>query len=199
MLNKILSTAYAAVLLVVALICVTHTIITRTPADFWSVLKYIPLVSIFLFFSNYSAGLNTGADGKITRCYPTAREALLGALIGSILLIPVSVIMLSLYSVTVDAVDWVHSPNLNAHIVNMLSLGIVLVSGYSLFLFRKKYRSIYGSTEILIGVVIAMHNAQSLFERGNLDPTLFFAFITAGIYLVVRGLDNIHEGNKERL
>ncbi len=199
MLNKILSTAYAAVLLVVALICVTHTIITRTPADFLSALKYIPLVSIFLFFSNYSAVVNTGADGKITRYYPTARAALLGALIGSILLIPVSVIMLSLYSITVDAADWVHSPNLNAHIVNMLSLGIVLVSGYSLFLFRKKYRSIYGSTEILIGVVIAMHNAQSLFERGNLDPTLFFAFITAGIYLVVRGLDNIHEGNKEKL
>lgn len=199
MLNKILSTTYAAVLLVVGLICVTHTIITRTPADFLSALKYIPLVSIFLFFSNYSAVVNTGADGKITRYYPTAREALLGALIGSILLIPVSVIMLSLYSVAVDAVDWVHSPDLNAHIVNMLSLGIVLISGYSLFLFRKKYRSIYGATEILIGVVIAMHNAQSLFEKGNLDPTLFFAFITAGIYLVVRGLDNIHEGNKERL
>lgn len=199
MLNKILSTTYATVLLVVGLICVIHTFITRTPADFLSILKYIPIVTVFLFFSNYSAVVNTGGDGKTTRYYPTAREALLGALIGSILLIPVSVVLLSAYSVAVDAVDWVHSPNLNADIVNMLSLGIVLVSGYSLFLFRKKYRSIYGSTEILIGVVIAMHNAQSLFERGNLDPTLFFAFITAGIYLVVRGLDNIYEGNKEKL
>ena len=130
MLNKILSTTYATVLLVVGLICVIHTFITRTPADFLSILKYIPIVTVFLFFSNYSAVVNTGGGGKTTRYYPTAREALLGALIGSILLIPVSVVLLSAYSVAVDAVDSVHSPNLNADIVNMLSLGIVLVSGY---------------------------------------------------------------------
>lgn len=199
MLNKILSTTYAAVLLVVGLICVIHTFITRTPADFLSILKYIPIVTVFLFSSNYSAVVNTGADGKITRYYPTAREAFLGALIGSILLIPVSVVLLSVYSVAVDAVDWVHSPGLNAHTVDMLSLGIVLILGHSLFLFKKKYRSIYGATEILMGVAIAMHNAQLLFEKGNLETTLFFAFITAGIYLVVRGLDNIHEGNKEKM
>jgi hypothetical protein len=79
-LNKILTTAYAGILLVVVSICIIHTIFTRTPADFLSILKYIAPVAIFLFISNYSAVVNTGADGKITRYYPTAREALLGAL-----------------------------------------------------------------------------------------------------------------------
>ena len=194
-LNKILTTAYAGILLVVVSICIIHTIFTRTPADFLSILKYIAPVAIFLFISNYSAVVNTGADGKITRYYPTAREALLGALMGSIFLIPVAVVILSVYSLAVDTVDWMYSPNLNTYVVNMISSGIVLISGYSLFLFRKKYRSFYGASEVLIGVVIAMNNAQSLFQKGNLDLTLVFAFITAGVYLVVRGLDNIHEGN----
>jgi len=198
MLNKILTTAYAGILLVVCSICVVHTIITRTPADFLSTLKYVAPVAIFLFMSNYSAVVNTGADGKITRYYPTAREALLGALMGSAFLIPVGVVILSVYSLVVDTVDWMHSPNLNAYMVNMISSGVVLISGYSLFLFRKNYRSFYGVTEVLIGVVIAMNNAQSLFQKGNLDLTLIFAFITAGIYLVVRGLDNIHEGSIEK-
>jgi hypothetical protein len=195
MLNKILTTAYAGILLVVGSICVIHTIITRTPADFISILKYIAPVAIFLFASNYSVVVNTGADGKITRYYPTAREALLGALMGSIFLIPIGVVILSVYSLVIDAVDWMHSPNLNSYMVNIISSSVVLVSGYSLFLFRKNYRSFYGATEVLIGVVIAMNNAQSLFQKGNLDLTLVFAFITAGIYLVVRGLDSIHEGN----
>ena len=134
-------------------------------------------------------------DGKITRSYPTAREALLGALMGSIFLIPVGVVILSVYSLVVDTVAWMQAPNLNAYVVSMTSLSVVSFSGYTLFLFRQKYRSFYGATEVFIGVAIAMNNAQSLFQKGNLDLTLVFAFITAGVYLVVRGLDNIYEGN----
>ncbi len=195
MLNKILTKAYVGFLLVAVSICVVHAIITWAPADFLSILKYTVPVGIFLFLENYKAVVNTGVDGKITRSYPTAREALLGALMGSIFLIPVGVVILSVYSLVVDTVAWMQAPNLNAYVVSMTSLSVVSFSGYTLFLFRQKYRSFYGATEVFIGVAIAMNNAQSLFQKGNLDLTLVFAFITAGVYLVVRGLDNIYEGN----
>ncbi|MGE5385343.1 MAG: hypothetical protein ACM3SV_05570 [Betaproteobacteria bacterium] len=163
-----------------------------------AILKYIAPVGVFLFASNYSAEVSVGEDGKITRYYPSAREALEGALVGSVLLIPIGVVMLSLYSSTVDVAAWLQSPNLDDYVVNLISAVGVLISGHILFIFRQKYRSVYGATELLIGVAIAINNAHTLFKKGDFDLTLVFAFITAGVYLVVRGLDNIHEGSKEK-
>ncbi|MGB4065559.1 MAG: hypothetical protein WBK19_17180 [Azonexus sp.] len=197
MVIKIISRVYAVLLLVICSVCVIHTIITRTPSDFLSILKYVVPVTIFLFFSNYSVDEKIGSDGEVTRYYPSAREAFEGAIIGSVFLIPIGVVILSVYSSAVDTVAWMQSPNLDDYVVKVISAVAVLIAGHVLFLFRQKYRPIYGATELLVGVAIAMNNGHELLKNGEFDLTMVFAFITAGVYLVVRGLDNIHEGSKQ--
>jgi hypothetical protein len=71
------------------------------------------------------------------------------------------------------------------------------VVGGVFFFFRLRQRLIYGATEAVAGVTIAAH-------RMSVEPTLglptetsfYFAVLTAGIYLVVRGLDNMHQAVK---
>ncbi len=70
-----------------------------------------------------------------------------------------------------------------------------LVTGLLLFLFRLRYRATYGFTEAIAGVCIAGY--KFIAEGANealTNPNFYLALLTAGIYLVVRGLDNIHQG-----
>ena len=71
---------------------------------------------------------------------------------------------------------------------------LVIVIGYALFLFRLHARFFFGLTEAITGLVIALRNIPA-----NADPVLwsseiFLVILTAGLFLVVRGLDNMHTG-----
>ncbi|WP_264523290.1 hypothetical protein [Flavobacterium sp. N502536] len=70
---------------------------------------------------------------------------------------------------------------------------IILSIGFSLFYFRLYVRSIYGLTEAVIGVIIGV---SKILEKENktVETEFYFAILTASIYLIVRGLDNIHQG-----
>lgn len=74
--------------------------------------------------------------------------------------------------------------------------GIFALSvGGVLYLVRRKYRILWGITEIAAGTLIAMYRT---FANGaninNANPEYFIAILTAGIYLIVRGFDNIEQG-----
>ena len=79
-------------------------------------------------------------------------------------------------------------------------VGVVLATGVlggALFYFRLRLRSVYGFTEIVIGLVIAgqkMAEYLSLNTWPKVDSDLFLTLLTAGVYLVVRGMDNVHQG-----
>jgi hypothetical protein len=63
----------------------------------------------------------------------------------------------------------------------------------ALFYFRLKLRSVYGFSEAAVGLVVAGHLAQD--RALTISNTgFYFAVLTAGVYLVVRGLDNVHQG-----
>jgi hypothetical protein len=70
--------------------------------------------------------------------------------------------------------------------------------GTMLFWFRLRHRSAYGITEALVGLYIAAQKVQQLSQAaGQTKPPgvdLAFALLTASVYLVVRGLDNVHQG-----
>jgi hypothetical protein len=69
----------------------------------------------------------------------------------------------------------------------------------TLFYFRLRVRSVYGLTEVVVGIGMACSKlcpfglqesvANSIGNRSFLVPML-----TASIYLIVRGLDNVHQG-----
>lgn len=74
----------------------------------------------------------------------------------------------------------------------------VSVVGYLLFWFRLKQRFLYGLTEAGVGVFVGMHRVTM--EQWSGVPTsanFYLALLTAGIYLIVRGLDNIYQAYRD--
>jgi hypothetical protein len=78
----------------------------------------------------------------------------------------------------------------------LVGIGLgTLVAGLILFYFRLSMRCIYGLTEAMTGITVAVHRVSSeTIPAASLSSGLYLAILTAGVYLVVRGLDNIHIG-----
>lgn len=73
---------------------------------------------------------------------------------------------------------------------------IMLIVGLFLFYFRFYYRFVYGITETIVGLIIAVVKVSSNEQVDNIN--FFIAVLTASLFLIVRGFDNIHQGlNKE--
>jgi glucan phosphoethanolaminetransferase (alkaline phosphatase superfamily) len=77
--------------------------------------------------------------------------------------------------------------------------GLMTVTAGSLFFrFRLKQRFLYGLTEACVGVIVGMHRVTLEQWSGVPKSTGFYlALLTAGIYLVVRGLDNMHQAQRD--
>lgn len=93
-----------------------------------------------------------------------------------------------------DAYFWLQALDLTRNGKIALAVGITLVAGLVLFVFRLKLRSTYGLTEALVGLVVAGSRVSSDIDKLGSDPALYLTVLTAGVYLVVRGLDNVHQG-----
>ena len=76
-----------------------------------------------------------------------------------------------------------------------LNAAAVLAVGLALFAVRRRYRSTYGAVEVVIGVVVALTQTVDVLNSGRaIDGRFVLAMLTAGVYLVVRGLDNVDQG-----
>lgn len=76
----------------------------------------------------------------------------------------------------------------------IVAVGILAV-GTALFWLRLRIRAVYGATEVVVAVVIALaQTRQQSLSAVATNPQIALALLTASIYLVVRGLDNIHHG-----
>lgn len=77
--------------------------------------------------------------------------------------------------------------------------GLMTLSfGGMFFLFRLRQRFLYGCTEAAAGVLVGMHRVT--LEQWSGVPRssgFYLALLTAGVYLVVRGLDNIHQARRD--
>lgn len=67
-----------------------------------------------------------------------------------------------------------------------------LLAGIVFFGIRLWFRFWYGAAEVVVGVVVAYLSYEA--NVGKPTTNIFFAVLTAGVYLVVRGLDNVHQG-----
>lgn len=74
----------------------------------------------------------------------------------------------------------------------------VFLVGVGLFWFRSRCRGVYGLTEVVVGLSIASYKyveaSSGSHATATSDTNLLIALLTAGVYLVVRGLDNIQQG-----
>lgn len=72
---------------------------------------------------------------------------------------------------------------------------LVLFLGATCFLLRLHARVLYGLAEVVVGVTVALRRIDiSKIGQVATDPELALALLTASIYLIVRGFDNIHQG-----
>lgn len=87
------------------------------------------------------------------------------------------------------------SPFLAKPFALMLTGGVTIGAGALFFYFRLRQRLLYGVTELVMGAVVSAYNMSLQKEIGFPTNTgFYFAFLTAGVYLCVRGMDNIHQG-----
>jgi hypothetical protein len=68
-----------------------------------------------------------------------------------------------------------------------------IAASLGLFWWRRRWRTTYGATEAVVGVLVVFNKAA--FPSSNEITSL--AILTAGVYLMVRGLDNVHQGMKD--
>lgn len=81
------------------------------------------------------------------------------------------------------------------HEAAVLTAIFTIALGILLYVFRQRQRILYGMSEAVVGVMVAISHVTNGSIQDHLDnPELYLAVLTAGIYLVVRGLDNIGEG-----
>lgn len=93
-----------------------------------------------------------------------------------------------------DLYVWLQSPSLTRTGAVAVAIGATLCLGAILFYFRLKLRSIYGVTEATVGLAVSAHRVSIESSTAAQDPAFYLALLTAGVYLVVRGLDNVHQG-----
>jgi hypothetical protein len=73
------------------------------------------------------------------------------------------------------------------------TIAALLLLGIGLFWYRQQYRLSYGVFEFLAGVIMSIYVFFPKFDYGNLGVSLGLQ-VLAGLYVMVRGLDNIGTG-----
>lgn len=124
------------------------------------------------------------------------KETLLAILVGGPLMLATAGVLY--YSAAVAVKDlylWLLDPSSRQPLTVVAAGALTLAIGGLLFFFRLKLRCVYGLSEALVGVVVAVHRvATTAISAATFDAGFYLAILTAGIYLVVRGLDNVHQG-----
>lgn len=94
---------------------------------------------------------------------------------------------------------WLRSATLSQGALVSAVVVATAFAGAMLFAFRLYARAMYGCTEALVGLIIAGERASAEVRWPIENLNFDLAILTAGVYLVVRGLDNVHEGFKARM
>lgn len=98
------------------------------------------------------------------------------------------------YRTSLDFILWLKSPNLVQDYSVLLLAIFILSVGLILFYIRLNYKILYGITEISVGISIGVSKIFDTFQNEVIRSEFYFALITASLFLVVRGLDNIYQG-----
>lgn len=172
------------------LAAVAHAVMTRTVDDF---VRY-PLY----FAVPASIAVYVGLVYEWWKSMP--RKASMDA-VWIAIMIPIGLYVLSAgyYAIGAsikDAYFWLQALALSREQKIALTVGVTLGAGLVLFFFRKYFRSTYGLSEAIVGLVVAADHVKDHLDKGGTDSGLYLALLTAGVYLVVRGLDNVDQGRK---
>lgn len=167
---------------------VIHSIRSRTLEDF---IRYSSFVAAPIAVIGLFALLVAWKNDGFRR--PSWEEALI-VLLSPLMIALMGVVYYAMGAALKDAYLWLRTPSSTNSVAGLTTALATLLVGLALFYFRLHLRSPYGLTEILIGLAVATQRAAVAGEGGREDAAFYLAVLTAGVYLVVRGLDNVHQG-----
>ena len=177
----------AALLLVGWLL--VRAIRSRTLVDFLTYPSYIAAVLIGAT-TVFIIGRNLIVERTIRLNRKTVSE-LLAALAGNCFL---AVVYYSTYVGLSDFVSWLRRSTWTKEDDLPAVLATTIALSFVLFLFRLRLRFLYGISEALAGLAVVSHQILSsnvtVLEQ---NAGFFLAVLTAGVYLLVRGMDNVHQ------
>ncbi len=167
---------------------IIHTILTRSIDDVFRYTLYtaIPIALIVII-----VGLTYIRKSGLTKSSAGNKVIIL---VLPVLIIFVALIYYSLGASIKDLFFWIQAPSLSKNGTIITTLLITLALGFLLFYFRLRLRGVYGITEVLIGLAIAANRVAIENTREVPKSEFYLAILTASVYLVVRGIDNIHQG-----
>ncbi|MDB5987233.1 MAG: hypothetical protein JWR16_2286 [Nevskia sp.] len=165
-----------------------HAIQTRTAQDFVRYASYIalPLGGLLLI-----GLLIAWKDADFRRPSLEQVVILLFAPVGLFL---AAAAYYALGAALKDASVWLKASSSSGALTVPGTILATLGAGLALFYFRLYLRSLYGLTEVMVGLAIAAMRVAGDTAPAFESPAYLLALLTAGVYLVVRGLDNIHQG-----
>ena len=172
-------------------LAVIHAVKTRTVDDF---IRYPLYVAVPIGVVGIAIAVAVWWQAK--RPSPTV-ETWVGLCFAPVILYLVGAMYYAVAATLKDIYLWLQSPSLSRNEAIGVGVALTLVLGAALFYFRLRLRSVYGMTEALVGMAVAGHRVSTEIDRASSDPGFYLAVLTAGVYLVVRGFDNIHQGAKE--
>jgi hypothetical protein len=114
----------------------------------------------------------------------------------AIFLMPIGSLFYALGATLFDIVRWLVTQLSEQERSAAFAMAVTAFVGAVLFWFRLRYRALYGFTEAVVGLSVAGHRVGFQSIQANDGMSLYLAVLTAGVYLVVRGLDNVHQGWK---
>jgi hypothetical protein len=165
---------------------VWYTALNRTPAQFLDALPWIGVIFAVLLLKMVAEKRVSLVSLNLTPVNLFGLEYLLVIVGGGVIF----------YSIGVTAIDGAIA--LSKAKSTYLVIPGTLMAGGMLFLFRYFLRALYGVTEILVGLQVATHNFET--NAANPATSVLLAVLAGGVYLVVRGLDNVEQGwSKDRL
>ena len=171
------------------LVAVLYAIFHRTTQQFFDeslpIAAFLTLISYGFFISRWSL---------LGRPKFNVHIPLLLIFYLPILIACITVIYWGIWIALRDSYAWLQhlSPSRGFFVTTIAIL--IIVIGYALFLFRLHARFFFGLAEAITGLVIALRNIPANADPALWSSEIFLVILTAGLFLVVRGFDNMRTG-----
>lgn len=169
--------------------CVAYAIYTRSAANFFRLpLMIASALAVITFFLSLISSTQSKGLRKAWSCFKAGMLAWIASAVFLTLAFGVGGLIFDAYEFAWN--------NMTLSDRSSLFVGFcTLLVGTLFFWVRTIWRVTYGVSEALAGIAIASYRAhgQTDWWPGN-DLNFYVILLTAGIYLVVRGFDNINQG-----
>lgn len=171
----------------------TYGVVYRHWID-WLINSYVAAMPIaFVFMFREGRMYREAAEAVGDKAVVMAKLALPVPIL-AIFIAPLGGFFYGIAAAVTDILQWIALQLSDIGRSAALAVVVTALLGSTFFAFRLKFRFIYGVTEAMVGLAVAAHRVGfTNTSESSGSAALYLAVLTAGIYLVVRGLDNMHQ------